>query len=116
MPMKSLQLSPEFYKKTTIVLIHGEFNQYEGEGDIRALVDTYMEILGTTKQKDMILEFDTPYIGTVGINTLTELYQVVSDHGGKLILVNFPKNEMRYLEITGFIHYVQCLSGRSQLE
>ena len=113
--MEKLNLSLEFHKKLSITVLDGEFNQYEGEEDIHALADMYQDILHRTEQKDFILEFHTPRIGTVGINTLTEIYQIVADNDGRLILINFPKSEMRYMEITGFIHYVTCLSNRLEL-
>lgn len=95
--------------------LDGEFNQYEGEEDIRAINDAYEKMTRDFSQVDLILEFRTERIGTVGINTLTEIYEVVAEKKGRMRFVGFPQAEMKYLEITGFANYVDLLSGLNEL-
>jgi len=114
--MSKLQISVEFHKTLTILVLVGDFNQYEGEEDIRTLAHMYSDLLQKTKQKDLVIEFHSPRVGTVGINTLTEIYQLVAENEARMILINFPKSELRYLEITGFLHYVTLLTTRAELD
>jgi hypothetical protein len=114
--MSKLQISVEFHKTLTVLVLVGDFNQYEGEDDIRALARMYNDLIQKAKQRDLILEFHTPRVGTVGINTLTEIYQLVAENEARMIFINFPKSELRYLEITGFLHYVTLLNTRAELD
>jgi len=113
--MNKLAVSENKRGDTRYLTLDGNFNQYEGEEDIRSLNDAYQKIVETSSQVDLILEFKTERIGTVGINTLTEIYEVVTENGGRLRFVNFPENELKYLEITGFISYVELLSGIEEI-
>ena len=113
--MNKLAISGNKKGDTWYLTLEGDFNQYEGEEDIRSLDEAYRKILETSSQVDLILEFKTERIGTVGINTLTEIYEVVTENGGRLRFVSFPENEMKYLEITGFINYVEILSGIEEI-
>ncbi len=114
--MQKLQITVEFHKTLTLLVLVGDFNQYEGEEDIRQLAAMYADLVDKAQQKDLILDFHTPRVGTVGINTLTEMYQLVAEQGGRMMFINFPKNELRYLEITGFQSYVTLLQTRAELE
>ena len=114
--MPALQISVEFHKTLTLLVLAGDFNQYEGEDDIRTLVKMYGDLVQKANQTDLILEFHTPRVGTVGINTLTELYQVVAENKARMIFINFPNSERRYLEITGFDQYVTLLGTRAELD
>jgi anti-anti-sigma regulatory factor len=113
--MSRLHARPDIYLHRPILVLEGEFNQYEADEDIQLLVQAYNEHCLARDSRDLLLEFRTSRIGTVGINVLTELYQVCREHDGELVLIGFPANEMRYLEITGFSRFVQLLDTRDNL-
>lgn len=113
--MPSLRATHEIFKTHVLLVLEGRFDPYDSDNDLIALQNAYDLIRKETAQTDLILEFKMKHIGSVGINTLIKVYQMARTNDGRLIFIQFPDSEIRYLEITGFNRYVSCLQNRTEL-
>ena len=113
--MSSLRVTHEIHKTFALIKLDGHFDSYSSESDTNLIRNAYELICKETGQKDLILEFNIKHIGSIGINTLIKAYQIASLNDGRLIFIQFPDSEIRFLEITGFHRFVTCLRNRSEL-